>query len=63
MGSTPVETITNRLFGTPEFRRLKMIIQGQPHDADREVLVKQIRGMLTANLADFRFKTDAIKKS
>lgn len=40
--------------GVPQWRRLRLMIQGCPHDADREVMVKFIRSLLMANLTEFR---------
>ena len=51
---TPLERIIQQLMGTAQWKRLKMMIQACPHDADREVLFKFIRSRLSANLSDFR---------
>jgi hypothetical protein len=42
------------VFRTPEWRRIKLIIKGQEHDADRETIVRDVRRILTADMTGFR---------
>jgi hypothetical protein len=44
------------LFHAPAWKRLKQFIETADHDADREVIVKQIRLQLIADLTQFRKK-------
>ena len=44
------------LFHAPAWKRLKQFIETAGHDADREVIVKQVRLMLIADLTQFRKK-------
>lgn len=51
-----VDRLIQQLLGATQWRRLKLIIEGLPHDADREALAKHIRLALAANLHEFRKK-------
>jgi hypothetical protein len=48
-------TIQN-VFRTNEWRRIRMTIDSQEHDADREAIVKEVRRILTNDLTKFRGK-------
>ena len=51
-----VDRLIQQLLGVSQWKRLKLIIAGLPHDADREALAKHIRLAIQANLHDFRQK-------
>jgi hypothetical protein len=51
-----IERTVKSLFHSPDWKRLKLHIANATHDADREILVKQIRLLLIADLTTFRAK-------